>query len=621
MRPMSPRSRRHPTFHRLAGALLVSLGCASAPAPVFALRAVGLEENRAKEDVEIALHSPLIVAPSGSASTVAAGAEEPARFDPRVVRELEQALLDHHDVSLALRIFQRQPSLLQAQYVAALAQRLETWLRNQPDNTQDQSVEDDIEALIRRAASMSESEGERIDAEGAVWEFFGKLSKPDAAVSEVVARAARQMLESHNLTPEVIALLRSQPDGAAIQARVRELQWQEWETILTTAERLRTDETHRVRVTRALGEGSLEYLSEELGASPATLFVPVRFIAAIYGELLHGSQETADRLLDLLVASANPGEPLAPGKFGSVWFRRHAARADTLLGGLLRVRRDGFPQTELLDRVTGGHDEVAGVLQDRIERYAEWIPGLSRELFARRAEAILVEELFLSFMIALDNRFSVPMEAVGNIRVEAQGLQETALPQLVETFLTQRLPAQAVPEYQETLLALLRRDAKLRSAAGMEERVMIPPGSGNPFVASETTEGRPPDFVINTLTVYYTAKEPKATEQIGAQIASALAEAPPRLAQAAMGIKLRPLPPDAEPEAYTVLVVAPKTLSDGEQQAYRDRHVAVIEWSGPMTAAQLIQQILVEWTRRSEAEVGEVIRVEYHHTGRLGIWS
>ena len=260
-------------------------------------------------------------------------------------------------------------------------------------------------------------------------------------------------------------------------------------------------------------------------------------------------------------------------------------------------------------------------MQDRIERYAEWIPGLSRELFARRAEAILVEELFLSFMIALDNRFSVPMEAVGNIRVEAQGLQETALPQLVETFLTQRLPAQAVPEYQETLLALLRRDAKLRSAAGMEERVMIPPGSGNPFVASETTEGRPPDFVINTLTVYYTAKEPKATEQIGAQIASALAEAPPRLAQAAMGIKLRPLPPDAEPEAYTVLVVAPKTLSDGEQQAYRDRHVAVIEWSGPMTAAQLIQQILVEWTRRSEAEVGEVIRVEYHHTGRLGIWS
>lgn len=154
------------------------------------------------------------------------------------------------------------------------------------------------------------------------------------------------------------------------------------------------------------------------------------------------------------------------------------------------------------------------------------------------------------------------------------------------------------------------------------ETTVLPPGSHNPFPTAP--EGAPVDrarelFVTDPIRIYYT------TEEVGAQLVETLGQA---VASGALpglrteDLQLRSLGAELadglEPPDYSVVVTG-VGQSLPSVPVWRQRHVAVIEFTPGLTVAQLIQQILTQWADRQDRPVGDVLYLE-HRGGRLGIY-
>ena len=69
------------------------------------------------------------------------------------------------------------------------------------------------------------------------------------------------------------------------------------------------------------------------------------------------------------------------------------------------------------------------------------------------------------------------------------------------------------------------------------------------------------------------------------------------------------------PSAYSLVVTAPGEIFPWAT-AWRQAHIAIIEWNEKLTFARLLQQALAQWLWRP---VGTIRAIE-HRGGRLGIY-
>lgn len=176
-------------------------------------------------------------------------------------------------------------------------------------------------------------------------------------------------------------------------------------------------------------------------------------------------------------------------------------------------------------------------------------------------------------------------------------------------------------------------------AAGAEERpiTVIPPGVVVPVIPAVPRDLLGPQFrplsigadaqtrtdladalgnatevlVIDPTRIYYT------DDEVGATVVSLLQTAKARLPGfTGAGMDIRPLAYGEKLAAYSIVVKTQGQPLDREAE-YRANRVAIIELTGGMTFAQIIQQALAQWTGKP---IGQVLGVQYLEDGRLAIY-